>query len=77
MGPASMARVEIHDVPLSHSLSLHTLSIIPKVIQTTNISTMSSDLKPIHPEVMYAERSSESDPEKVCLFERNLNGING
>jgi len=26
---------------------------------------MSSDLKPIHPEVMYAERSSTTEPEKV------------
>jgi hypothetical protein len=28
---------------------------------------MSSDLKPIHPEVMYAERSSTTEPEKVSL----------
>lgn len=26
---------------------------------------MSSAGKPIHPEVMYAERSSDTDPEKV------------
>jgi hypothetical protein len=26
---------------------------------------MSSDLKPIHPEIMYAERSSTTEPEKV------------
>jgi len=26
---------------------------------------MSADLKPIHPEVMYAERSSTDEPEKV------------
>jgi len=26
---------------------------------------MSADLKPIHPEVMYAERSSATEPEKV------------
>lgn len=35
---------------------------------------MSSDLKPIHPEVMYAERSSETDPEKVS-FLRNYEGV--
>ena len=56
---------EIHDVPLSLlSLSLFIFQYYIKS-HIDNIQTMSSDLKPIHPEVMYAERSSTTEPEKV------------
>jgi hypothetical protein len=62
-GPRTIGScTEIHDVPLSLSHFIFHYYIKSHI---DNIQTMSSDLKPIHPEVMYAERSSTTEPEKV------------
>lgn len=58
--------VPITCLPVNHTLSERSLCFyLPRHYSTYPHQTKMADVKPLHPEIVYAERSSASDPEKV------------